>query len=216
MLNEKKFNPRDCVLVIFCALLVIFMIFELYFMRHFTVVGVKGSSMNNTLYGGVYDAAADEYEGGDCLFVEIFDGTKLPSRGQIVTIDVGGYSAFSHLGKDGLIIKRLIGMEGDSLYCSGGTVYRSIGGGEYEALEEDYVSGPTPDFPEVTLKEGEIFVLGDNRQDSHDSEELLYDNVFLKIGDVQGMVPEWSLRCKGLITGWENFRSVLFGRTGQR
>lgn len=68
-----------------------------------------------------------------------------------------------------LLIKRVIALPGDRISISGGTVY--ING---EALYEDYIAeGGTPGYvEEFTLKEGQIFVMGDHREVSVDSRSL--------------------------------------------
>ncbi len=70
---------------------------------------------------------------------------------------------------DALLIKRVIGLAGDTIYINGedGCVYRNG-----ERLNEPYIISPTPAqqlVGEVTVPPGHIFVLGDNRTNSHDS-----------------------------------------------
>lgn len=68
-----------------------------------------------------------------------------------------------------LLIKRVIGLAGDTIYINreDGYVYRNG-----ERLDEPYIVFPTPAqelVGEVTVPPGHIFVLGDNRVNSHDS-----------------------------------------------
>ncbi len=68
-----------------------------------------------------------------------------------------------------LLIKRVIGLAGDTIYINeqDGCVYRNG-----ERLDEPYITSPTPTqqlVGEVTVPPGHIFVLGDNRTNSHDS-----------------------------------------------
>ena len=70
---------------------------------------------------------------------------------------------------DTLLIKRVIGLAGDTIYINGddGCVYRNG-----ERLDEPYAVFPTPAqqlLGEVSVPLGHIFVLGDNRVNSHDS-----------------------------------------------
>ncbi len=65
------------------------------------------------------------------------------------------------------IIKRIIGMPGDKIKCINGVIF--INNKKYE---DNYGSGETSDFEEVTLKDDEYFVLGDNRIVSKDSRIL--------------------------------------------
>ena len=84
-----------------------------------------------------------------------------------------------------LIIKRVIGVAGDTIDIdfTTGTVYRNG-----EALDEPYTAEPTytrldMTFP-VTVPEGTIFVMGDNRNNSLDSRRS--DIGFVDIRDVMG------------------------------
>ena len=62
------------------------------------------------------------------------------------------------------IIKRVIAMPGQKIKCEDGIIY--INDKKYA---DKYAFGITSDFKEVTLKDDEYFVLGDNRLVSEDS-----------------------------------------------
>ncbi|GAB1476784.1 signal peptidase I [Bacillota bacterium] len=65
-------------------------------------------------------------------------------------------------------IMRVVGIPGDTIEIRSGKLYRNG-----EKAEEPYASGSLgEDYGAVVLKEGEIFVLGDNREESLDSRRL--------------------------------------------
>lgn len=75
-------------------------------------------------------------------------------RGKIVVVDIGSEK----------VIKRVIGLPGDSIYCTDGKLYVND-----KLYEEDYTSTATLDFTKEYLKDDEYFVMGDNRAVSMDS-----------------------------------------------
>lgn len=127
------------------AIITVFLIFAFAF----RVVGVEGNSMNNTLQNGDWVAVSGivtEFERGDIVVITQPWERNVP------------------------IIKRVIGVEGDTVYIdfSSGKVY--ING---EEIYEPYIAQPTHlyydvEFP-VTVGKNELFVMGDNRNDSLDS-----------------------------------------------
>ena len=113
------------------------------------VVQVDGNSMNNTLLNG------------EKLIITSFPYT--PAHGDIVVTD-------SHTRYGKVLIKRVIGCPGDTIDIDfdAGVVYRNG-----EALTEPYTAAPTylhegMEFP-LTVPEGQLFLMGDNRNDSLDS-----------------------------------------------
>lgn len=98
---------------------------------------------------------------GDVLLMDCV--RTVPSHGDVIV---------SHLrGEDGLwLVKRVVGLPGDEIFIdkASGQVYRNG-----EMLKETYVQELSYEpcdtgFP-VTVPEGHIFVLGDNREVSVDS-----------------------------------------------
>jgi signal peptidase I len=69
-------------------------------------------------------------------------------------------------------IKRIIGLPGEAVSVQGGEVHiQEKGSSEDKILKEPYLDDSVHTFADtsVTLKEGEFFVLGDNRPSSSDS-----------------------------------------------
>ena len=122
------------------------------FLLLFRVVVVSGSSMNNTLYNGDYLL----------LISNLF--YREPEVGDVIVASKDSF-------KDGApIVKRVIATEGQTVYIDfeQGIVY--VDG---KAIDEPYSIGKTTHdegtrFP-LTVEEGCVFVLGDNRYDSKDS-----------------------------------------------
>lgn len=107
---------------------------------------VRGDSMEPTLHSGelaVYTRIHAEYKKGDVVSV------RIPS---------GAY-----------YVKRIIATAGDTIDLKNGEVYLN---GEH--LDEPYTANPTFEqagavrYP-LTLQEGQLFVMGDNREVSMDS-----------------------------------------------
>lgn len=62
------------------------------------------------------------------------------------------------------LIKRVIGLPNERIKCKDGKIY--ING---KKIDDVYAYGETEDFLEITLKDNEYFVMGDNREVSLDS-----------------------------------------------
>ena len=164
----KEKSDRNFLLIIIFIVAVMTAILTL---NHFVFlsVSVSGPSMQPTLYTG------------DVLTV---NRLKKAETGDIIVIK--GEKSY-------WLIKRVIACnEGDVIDIKEGVV--TVNGvkesGNYGATE---THGDGLIYP-VTLKEGEIFYLGDNRANSSDSRDYgtcAYDQVV-------GVVEEWSLKTKGI------------------
>ena len=140
-LRDARISVYSTVLTI-CFTVVVFLFCFLFFRP--TVV--SGSSMNPTL------------SSNDLLLLN--GVSQKLGYGDIAVI---------RRENDTLLIKRVIGLAGDTIYINedDGCVYRNG-----ERLDEPYALFPTPAqqlLGEVSVPLGHIFVLGDNRVNSHDS-----------------------------------------------
>lgn len=130
---------------------------------------VREHSMENTLHDGDYlFVSRQEYK----LF------GKEPQYGDVVVFES---NFISNTGANKLLIKRVIGVPGDTVEIHDGTVY--VNG---EALIENYTKdGYTDsDMSSVTVPEGSLFCMGDNRQNSTDSRDMRVG--FVSMDDVMG------------------------------
>lgn len=148
-MEEKQFRKNMEVLDWYEALVFALAALVLIFAFFVRVVVVSGHSMEPTL------------QDGDRLLIQSTFYT--PSRGDVVVID--GYINY---GKP--LVKRVIAKGGDTVDIDAekGIVY--VNG---EALDEPYVAEPTYTLGDVsfplTIPDGKLFVMGDNRQHSTDS-----------------------------------------------
>lgn len=127
-------------------LVYIIIIISIIFIRTFviTTIKVSGISMENTL------------NDKDIMFMEKITKVK---RFDIVGISVN----------DELLIKRVIGIEGDLLYYKDNKLFINN-----KEIKEDYTKGITKDFHieefgVATIPNDHFLVLGDNRENSNDS-----------------------------------------------
>ena len=175
MLNERQETRAGKIFSALCTfavlLLVAFTVFNLWFVNTYFIVEVDGVSMENTLLNG------------DALYAKRVNFFFSAERGDVVVINVKQYGLFDEDTER--VIKRLIAVEGDTVKCEHGVVWRDTGNG-YEQLDEPYAKGVTPDFEEVKVGFGQIFFLGDNRPISKDSTEV----GCLYYADIVGVVSE--------------------------
>ena len=84
-------------------------------------------------------------------------------------------------------IKRVIAVGGDTIEIKEGRVYVND-----QMLKEDYILEKTrTEYPKVTIPEGTVFVMGDNRNNSDDS----------RFADV-GFVPLDMIKGKAMLVFW--------------
>ncbi len=150
---KKKLRNFIILLVVFCLALGIFFYLGNSFLEAWPIIG---TSMESTIHNG-----------DKVLLVK----TKKVDYDDIIIfqIDTGNSDTFQ--GKH--LIKRVIGKEGDLIsirYSATDCVYHVYRNGEI--VDESHINAPmlsTYSPMEVTVPEGKLFVLGDNRNISHDS-----------------------------------------------
>ncbi|MBQ5824310.1 MAG: signal peptidase I [Clostridia bacterium] len=136
----------DLISIIATSIVAIMVVFTFLF----RIVGVSGPSMMDTL------------RDGDWLIVSAF--ITEPERGDIVIVTQP--NAYHEP-----IVKRVIAVEGDTIDIDFENAVVKING---EVINEPYLGSPTTNdegawqYP-LTLKEGQVFVMGDNRMHSSDS-----------------------------------------------
>ena len=192
--KTRRSNNRFIVCVL--AVLTLFMGVRTWWAQNYGGIVVDGWSMQQT------------FQNGDNLLMKYVDENEELRRGDVIILDVRGYP---ECGSTDFLIKRLIAIEGDKVKCEKGNIYICYAGSnayEKEPLMEDYAyyknGKANYSFDEYVVGEGEIFFLGDNRQNSMDSrfKELggshLGDRLY-KRSDVYGVVPTWGIEKKDLI-----------------
>ena len=152
--KKEKLSWKESVVLYLHDWLFLLITIFLLFLLVFRVIVVDGDSMFSTLWDGDYLLLL-----GNVFYQE-------PERGDIVVISKKTYDNGSP------IIKRVIATEGQTVDIDfdDGVVY--VDG---KALDEPYVNEPVHDREnfegKITVPEGCVFVMGDNRNASTDSRD---------------------------------------------
>lgn len=133
----------------------------LYMFINFGFIKINGSSMEPT------------YVQDDLVFIQ--KNVKDYQKGDIVIVNAKDYLM------DTLIIKRIIADGGDTIEIKKGKVYVNN-----QLIKEDFINPMSTNekLEKVTLAKDEVFIMGDNRQNSTDSR--VFGNVNIK--DIEGKV----------------------------
>ena len=157
---------RDVVVIVLIALLVSWGV-RTYLVRSFYI---PSASMENTLMIG------------DRLVVNVLASNAMPlHHGDIVVFEDPGGWLPGEPGQD--LVKRVIGLPGDTVSCCDAEGRMLVNG---EPVDEPYLAdpdGPASTIPfDVTVPEGAIWVMGDNR--AHSADSRLHQS-----GPYDGFVP---------------------------
>ena len=126
----------------FLLLVMIIILFKIFI---FNFILVKGDSMN------------PKYKNNDFMFLnKIIYSFKSIRRGEVIVLKY----------RNNDLIKRVIGLPNDKIKVENGKLYINN-----KEVKENYINSYTAsyDFDEITLKDNEYFVMGDNRYNSYDS-----------------------------------------------
>lgn len=194
--KERRSNARFYSLLL--VILFVFALFRGVFTATFARIDVDGSSMWPTL------------SNGDSLLMQYSDSSendgvplrikRTPQRGDVIIVDVRKYD---FAGVD-FLIKRLIGVEGDTIKETDGLLYiKKKGETGFSLLDTQpenvkyYLDGQI-----YEVGEGEIFFLGDNSKYSMDSRyksgKSHFTDRLYQAEDICGIVPQWAIDFRGV------------------
>lgn len=174
--------------------LIVFLSCVLAFNIVYTESSVKGNSMSTTFFDG------------DRVFINRFEKGEI---GDIVVADTKGIENWNHSLEGRYIIKRLVAVAGDSVQIknSSAGVYQILINGKVQITKHiegvvptyvnfmEYVMNNSKDETRikdgaVLVKDGEVFLLGDNWEVSYDSSSVGPITADVLVGRVDIIVPK--------------------------
>lgn len=139
---------------------------------------------------------------GDRVLVEkVSRWWRSPQRGDIVAFD--GTDVWSAAANGQFLAKRVIGIAGDRVQCCDDQGRVHVNG---RVLVEPYAVGVSRSF-DVTVPEGRLWLLGDDRAHSQDSSTFLDS-------PAGGSVPVNHVFGRVLAVAWPLDRAGILGQTG--
>ena len=164
-------NPRKkqiitaiiCVLIVALLAVTSALLVKAYVIATFTVDGI---SMYPTLDGGGGASMDSNPNNGETLYLNRLAKIK---RGDIVVFTPGWAGMQTMDGKQKSLVKRVIAVAGDHLQIIDAKVWLND-----ELLDEPYINGEMShdyDGLDITISDGHIFCMGDNRDHSSDCRE---------------------------------------------
>ena len=180
-----EFGFRD--ILIFCGIPVAIVLLVRLFV--FGVYSIPSGSMESTIMPG-----------DRVMTIELASKLSHLSRGDVVVFKDPAHwlseETKQTYGNSDYLIKRLVGLPGDSVACAGPGQPVTING---KAVDETSYIRPGVDPSgyafSVKVTEGHVFVMGDNRSDSADSRAHQNDGS-------NGLVPESDVKGVGIAVYW--------------